>query len=175
MVGLGITRMAPLRTFAASSVNSPGTAELGGPADPVEAREAPSTEASSPEAPSTEALSPEAPSTEALSPEAPESADALVREQVIAALRTVYDPEIPVNIYELGLVYDVRILDAGKVEIDMTLTAPGCPVAEDMPIMVQEAVQTVEGIAEVKVEIVWDPPWDPSRMSDVARLETGFF
>ncbi|MEE9301787.1 MAG: SUF system Fe-S cluster assembly protein [Alphaproteobacteria bacterium] len=157
----------------------------GGPADPVEAREAPSTEASSPEAPSTEApstealspeaLSPEAPSTEALSPEAPESADALVREQVIAALRTVYDPEIPVNIYELGLVYDVRILDAGKVEIDMTLTAPGCPVAEDMPIMVQEAVQTVEGIAEVKVEIVWDPPWDPSRMSDVARLETGFF
>jgi FeS assembly SUF system protein len=137
----------------------------GKPADPAGARDMPSTEAPLPEA-----LSPEAPE-----PEAPEPAGTLVREQVIAALRTVYDPEIPVNIYELGLIYDVRILDAGKVEIDMTLTAPGCPVAEDMPIMVQEAVQVVEGIAEVKVEIVWDPPWDPSRMSDIARLETGFF
>jgi FeS assembly SUF system protein len=97
------------------------------------------------------------------------------REAVIEALRTVYDPEIPVNIYELGLIYDLRLPGQGAVEIDMTLTAPGCPVAEDMPDMVKEAVEIVPGVRSVKVELVWDPPWDPSRMSEIARLETGMF
>ena len=97
------------------------------------------------------------------------------REAVIEALRTVYDPEIPVNIYELGLIYDLRLPGAGVVEIDMTLTAPGCPVAGEMPDMVKEAVELVPGVSSVKVELVWEPPWDPSRMSEIARLETGMF
>lgn len=97
------------------------------------------------------------------------------RDAVVDALRTVYDPEIPVNIYELGLVYDVRIGKEGEVEIDMTLTAPGCPVAGEMPGMVEEAVGSVPGVRSVKVELVWDPPWEPSRMSEIARLETGMF
>lgn len=96
-----------------------------------------------------------------------------MREAVIAALQTVYDPEIPTNIYELGLIYDCEVGADGKVEIRMTLTAPGCPVAGTMPGMVEDAVSTVEGVTEVDVELVWDPPWDPSRMSEAARLDLG--
>src|SRR5262249_39797099 len=97
-----------------------------------------------------------------------------LREAVIDALRTVYDPEIPVNIYELGLIYDVAISDAGEVAIEVTLTGPGCPVAGSMPGTVEEAVGAVAGVSKVEVELVWDPPWDQSRMSEAAKLELGF-
>jgi FeS assembly SUF system protein len=89
---------------------------------------------------------------------------------IVAALKTVYDPEIPVDIYELGLVYKVDIDDDRNVSIDMTLTAPGCPVAGDMPGWVENAVGAVEGVNNVKVNLVFDPPWDHSRMSDEARV-----
>ena len=88
----------------------------------------------------------------------------------VTALKTVYDPEIPVDIYELGLIYKVDIDDDRKVDIDMTLTAPGCPVAGDMPGWVENAARTVEGVEDVEVRLTFDPPWDPSRMSDEARL-----
>lgn len=96
-----------------------------------------------------------------------------LREPIIAALRTVHDPEIPVNIYDLGLIYTIDIASNGDVGIDMTLTAPACPVAGMMPIMVREAVQKVEGVGEVKVELVWDPPWSQEKMTDEARLQLG--
>ena len=89
---------------------------------------------------------------------------------LIAAFKTVYDPEIPVDIYELGLIYKVDIDDNRKVDIDMTLTAPGCPVAGDMPGWVETAARTVDGVEDVEVRLTFDPPWDPSRMSDEARL-----
>lgn len=89
---------------------------------------------------------------------------------LIAAFKTVYDPEIPVDIYELGLIYRVDIDDDRKVDIDMTLTAPGCPVAGDMPGWIENAARTVEGVEDVEVRLTFDPPWDPSRMSDEARL-----
>jgi FeS assembly SUF system protein len=94
-------------------------------------------------------------------------------DDIIDALKTVYDPEIPVNIFELGLIYKVDVKDHGVVEIDMTLTAPGCPVAGDMPGWVEKAVGEVEGVSEVKVNLVFDPPWDQSKMSEEARLELG--
>ena len=93
-----------------------------------------------------------------------------ITDDLIAALKTVYDPEIPVDIYELGLIYKVDIDDDRKVDIDMTLTAPGCPVAGDMPGWIENAARTVEGIEDVEVRLTFDPPWDPSRMSDEARL-----
>jgi len=89
---------------------------------------------------------------------------------IVAALKTVYDPEIPVDIYELGLIYQVDIDDDRNVRIEMTLTAPGCPVAGEMPGWVENAVGAVGGVASVKVKIVFDPPWDQSRMSDEARV-----
>ena len=91
-------------------------------------------------------------------------------DDLIAAFKSVYDPEIPVDIYELGLIYKVDIDDDRKVDIDMTLTAPGCPVAGDMPGWIENAARTVEGINDVEVRLTFDPPWDPSRMSDEARL-----
>ena len=94
---------------------------------------------------------------------------------VIAALETVYDPEIPVNLYELGLIYDITIAKDGAVDIEMSLTAPGCPVAGEMPGQVAEAVAAVPGIGEVSVRLVWDPPWTPERMSEDARLALGIF
>jgi FeS assembly SUF system protein len=94
---------------------------------------------------------------------------------IVQALKTVYDPEIPADIYELGLIYKVDIDDARNVDIEMTLTAPGCPVAGEMPLWVQNAVGGVPGVADVKVEIVFDPPWDQSRMSDEARLALNMF
>ncbi len=94
--------------------------------------------------------------------------------RVIAALRAVYDPEIPVNIYDLGLVYRIEARDAGSIEIDMTLTAPGCPVAGEMLGSVEKAVGEVDGVDRVTVNLVFDPPWDMSRMADEAKLELGF-
>ncbi|HEV2157761.1 iron-sulfur cluster assembly protein [Bradyrhizobium sp.] len=92
---------------------------------------------------------------------------------IVAALRTVHDPEIPVNVYDLGLIYRIEPKDAGLVEIDMTLTAPGCPVAGEMLSWVEKAVIEVAGIEKVAVRLVFDPPWDSSRMSDDVKLELG--
>jgi len=96
-------------------------------------------------------------------------------DDIVQALKTVFDPEIPVDIYELGLIYKVEIEDDRSILIDMTLTAPGCPVAGEMPIWVHNAVASVEGVGDVKVEMVFDPPWDPSRMSDEARVALDFW
>lgn len=95
--------------------------------------------------------------------------------RVLEALRTVYDPEIPVNIVELGLIYDLSADEAGVVTIDMTLTAPNCPVAGEMPGQVEHAAGRVEGVSKVTANLVWTPPWDQSRMSDEAKLELGMF
>jgi FeS assembly SUF system protein len=99
----------------------------------------------------------------------PESELARLTDEIIAALKTVYDPEIPSDIYELGLVYKIDIGDDRAVTIEMTLTTPNCPSAQELPMMVENAVASVPGVGAVKVDIVWDPPWDPSRMSDEAR------
>ena len=104
----------------------------------------------------------------------PEEVERLTND-IVAALKTVNDPEIPADIYELGLIYKVEIDDDRNVAIDMTLTAPGCPVAGEMPIWVENAVNAVAGVAGTKVKVVFDPPWDQSRMSDEARLATGMF
>jgi len=99
---------------------------------------------------------------------------AVTKEAITAALSEVYDPEIPfVNVVDLGLIYDTRVND-GNVEIDMTLTAPGCPMAGMIATLVKEAVEAVEGVAAAKVNIVWDPAWDPSRMSDEGKKKLGF-
>lgn len=114
--------------------------------------------------------------------EAPAQASAIPPEElerltddIIAALKSVYDPEIPVDIYELGLIYKVDISDDRDVVIDMTLTAPGCPVAGTMPVMVEDAVRSVEGVGDVHVNMTFDPPWDPSRMSDEARVALNMY
>ncbi|MBK1656167.1 SUF system Fe-S cluster assembly protein [Allochromatium vinosum] len=96
-----------------------------------------------------------------------------LREPIIASLRGVHDPEIPVNIYDLGLIYRIDIAGNGDVSVDMTLTAPGCPVAGMMPLMVKSAVERVEGVGQVSVQLVWDPPWSADNMSDEARLQLG--
>lgn len=104
----------------------------------------------------------------------PEEIDELTQ-GIVMALKTVYDPEIPADIYELGLIYRVDITDNRDVTVDMTLTAPGCPVAGEMPIWVQNAVGAVPGVGDVKVNLVFDPPWDQSRMSEEARFAVGMF
>jgi len=91
-------------------------------------------------------------------------------DDIVASLKTVYDPEIPADIYELGLIYKIDIADDRKVAIDMTLTTPNCPSAQELPIMVENAVASVPGVGPVEVNVVWDPPWEPSRMSDEARV-----
>jgi len=98
-----------------------------------------------------------------------------LRVDIVAALKTVFDPEIPSDIYELGLIYRVDIDDDRNVEVEMTLTAPGCPVAGEMPVWVENAVSSVAGVGTVKVNLVFDPPWDMSRMSDEARLALNMF
>ncbi len=113
---------------------------------------------------------PLAPAADAGKPSAlPEGELARLTDEVIGALKTVYDPEIPSDIYELGLIYKIDIADDRAVAIEMTLTTPNCPSAQELPTMVENAVASVAGVGQVKVEIVWDPPWDPSRMSDEAR------
>ena len=99
----------------------------------------------------------------------PEAELARMTDEIIAALKTVFDPEIPADIYELGLIYRIDIADDRGVSIDMTLTTPNCPAAQDLPGSVENAVASVPGVRVVKVNIVWDPPWDPSRMSEEAR------
>ena len=97
-----------------------------------------------------------------------------LRQQVIGIIKTVYDPEIPVDIWELGLIYDVSIDDEGKTRILMTLTTPNCPAAESLPVQVKHRVEQIEGVKEADVEIVWEPPWNPQMMSEAARLQLGY-
>ena len=96
-----------------------------------------------------------------------------LKEEVTALLRDVYDPEIPVNIYELGLVYEVRVDESGGVGIVMTLTSPMCPVAEILPLEIETRTREIDGVRDVEIDLVWDPPWDPEMMSEAARLELG--
>jgi FeS assembly SUF system protein len=98
-----------------------------------------------------------------------------LREDVIAMLKTIFDPEIPVNIYELGLIYTIDISDSGNVVIQMTLTAPGCPVAQSFPGDVQAKVESVPGVSKAHVELVWDPSWSRDMMSEAAQLQLGMF
>ena len=105
---------------------------------------------------------------------APSSTDNPLHEGIVEACRSVYDPEIPVNIYDLGLIYTIEIEEDGAVRVIMTLTAPGCPVAGEMPGWLQGAIEPVPGVLHVDVQITWDPPWGMDMMSDEARLELGF-
>ena len=98
-----------------------------------------------------------------------------LRDDVIRVLQGIYDPEIPVNIYELGLIYEVTIADDANVQVLMTLTSPMCPVAESLPPEVEEKVAAVDGVASARVEVTWDPPWGPEMMSEAAKLELDFF
>jgi len=98
-----------------------------------------------------------------------------MQEKIVAALRTCFDPEIPVNIYELGLIYGIDVQESGDVEIRMTLTSPACPVAGSLPPEVQAKVAGIPGVRSAKVELVWDPPWNPERMSEAAKLQLGMF
>ena len=98
-----------------------------------------------------------------------------LRERIIQELRTVYDPEIPVNIYELGMIYDIDVDAAGAVSVRMTLTSPGCPVAGSLPGEVEARIRGVEGVNSAMVELVWDPPWTPEKMSEAAKLQLGWW
>ena len=97
-----------------------------------------------------------------------------LHDQVVDVLKTCYDPEIPVDIYELGLIYKVEVDDAGKVAVDMTLTSPACPVAGTLPPEVEQKISRLDGVSNVRVDLVWDPPWNPDRMSEAAKLKLGF-
>jgi FeS assembly SUF system protein len=126
---------------------------------------------------SEDAIKDEIKQPEAATETAPASATGLPPEEVsrltddiVAALKTVYDPEIPADIYELGLIYKIDIADDRAVAVDMTLTTPNCPSAQELPAMVENAVASVPGVGPVNVNVVWDPPWEPSRMSDEARV-----
>ena len=96
-----------------------------------------------------------------------------VKARIVEALREIYDPEIPVNIYDLGLIYRIDVDDAGAADIEMTLTTPGCPVAQTFPGAVEDAVREVEGVSAARVELVWDPPWCPDNMTDEVKLQLG--
>ena len=98
-----------------------------------------------------------------------------IDDNVVHTIKTCYDPEIPIDIYELGLIYQIRVNTDGKVAIRMTLTSPNCPAAQSLPVEVREKVEQINGVTGVDVDIVWDPPWNPSMMSEAARLELGFF
>lgn len=97
----------------------------------------------------------------------------IIEAEVIEALRACFDPEIPVNIYELGLIYDIKVEPTGAVKIQMTLTSPNCPAAQSLPGEVQARVKNVPGVSDATVDVVWDPPWDPSKMSEAAKLQLG--
>ena len=98
-----------------------------------------------------------------------------LKDQIIDVLKEIYDPEIPVNIYEIGLIYEVKVDDEANAHVLMTLTSPMCPVAESLPPEVEERVAALDGVASATVEITWDPPWDPEMMSEAAQLELGMF
>src|SRR5436189_5687257 len=98
----------------------------------------------------------------------------ILKQKIIDCLQTIYDPEIPVNIYELGLIYEINILPINNVQIVMTLTAPGCPAAQSLPVEVDQKLKEIEGVNDVHVAVTWTPAWDKSRMSEVAQLELGW-
>ena len=116
---------------------------------------------------------PETTETAALVPDHDKTAE--LKPQIVAAISTVFDPEIPVNIWELGLIYDVLVDANGVAGIRMTLTAPGCPAAQSLPVEVANKVKGVPGVTDAKVDVVWDPPWDKDRMSDAAKLQLGMW
>jgi FeS assembly SUF system protein len=99
--------------------------------------------------------------------------ETIIEAQVVEALRTCFDPEIPVNIYEMGLIYDLKVAPEGAVTIQMTLTSPHCPAVQSLPAEVESKVRAVPGVSAVAIDLVWDPPWDPSKMSEAARLQLG--
>ena len=99
--------------------------------------------------------------------------ETIIEAQVIEALRTCFDPEIPVNIYEMGLIYDIKTSSDGVVSIQMTLTSPHCPAVQSLPAEIESKVRAVSGVSDVKIDLVWEPPWDPSKMSEAARLQLG--
>ena len=99
--------------------------------------------------------------------------ETIIEAQIVEALRTCFDPEIPVNIYEMGLIYDVKVGSDGCVTIQMTLTSPSCPAAQSLPAEVEGKVRAVPGVTDVKIDLVWEPPWEPSKMSEAARLQLG--
>lgn len=97
-----------------------------------------------------------------------------IKENIVEQIKTCYDPEIPVDIYELGLIYEIRVEENGETEVDMTLTSPACPVAGSLPGEVEEKVKKAEGVTGTKLDLVWEPPWHPDMMSEAAKLELGF-
>jgi len=99
--------------------------------------------------------------------------ETIIEAQVIEVLRSCYDPEIPVNIYEMGLIYDVKVAPEGAVTIQMTLTSPHCPAAQSMPAEIESKLRAVPGVSDVSIDLVWEPPWEPSKMSEAARLQLG--
>lgn len=106
---------------------------------------------------------------------AQEQAEPTLEEKIVEAIKTCYDPEIPVDIYELGLIYDINVADDGAVDINMTLTSPACPAAGSLPPEVESKVGTVDGVTSVKVEVVWEPTWTPEKMTEAAKLQLGMF
>ena len=119
-------------------------------------------------------MDPISPPSPASPPPSPPAAPGDLREQVVQSIRQVYDPEIPVNIYDIGLIYGIEVDAAGAVRVRMTLTSPSCPAAEQIPVEVEERVKTLAGVSAVKVDLVWDPPWTPEKMSEAAKLQLGF-
>jgi FeS assembly SUF system protein len=99
--------------------------------------------------------------------------ETIIEAQVVEALRSCFDPEIPVNIYEMGLIYDLKVAPEGAVTIQMTLTSPNCPAAQSLPAEIESKIRAVPGVSDVSIDIVWEPPWDPSKMSEAARLQLG--
>lgn len=99
--------------------------------------------------------------------------ETIIEAEIIEALRSCYDPEIPVNIYEMGLIYDLKTGEDGVVTIQMTLTSPNCPAVQSLPAEIESKVRSVSGVKDVKIDLVWEPPWDPSKMSEAARLQLG--
>lgn len=123
----------------------------------------------------TEAVEPASNETRVNGSAIPQGELDMLTDDLIGAIKTVYDPEIPVDIYELGLIYKIDVSDDRDIEVDMTLTAPGCPVAGEMPQWVSDAISSVDGVGDVKVNLVFDPPWTPERMSDEARVALNMF
>ena len=138
------------------------------------------SKATQPDAPRPETARPDLPQQATAEPaggavEAAAEPTGAIEAEIVEALKTVYDPEIPVNIYEMGLIYDLNVEPNGSVQIKMTLTSPGCPVAGTLPGEVRDKVESVAGVASAEVEVVWDPVWNPSMMSEAARLQLGMF